>query len=162
MRPAVELLVALVTLALAAGPLGRAAISEPLLSINLPVIVVWLASWLREEGQPWRGAIIIGVVFDLAGFGTPGLWTIGLILEVWLIKALKARWLEVSSIAHAAISLLMVGWLMEVWLMLATSTWPGGFVTVTNLLLTVGVGLISYQLLGRVGQTFARRSGQRL
>lgn len=162
MKPAVEIWLAIITLALATGPLGRAAINQPLMAINLAVIVVWLTAWLREDNQPWRLAIIIGLIFDLVSFQTPGVWTVGLVGEVWLIKTLKAHWLEVASFAHAAASLAGATLLVESWLMLAAKTWSGVVILAANATLTVIIGLIGYRLLGRGWQTFARRSGQRL
>lgn len=162
MKAAIEFLVVIITLGLAAGPLGRIATNEPLATINLAVIVVWLSGWLREDNQPWRLAILIGLLFDLVSFQGFGIWTIGLTVEVFLIKTLKARLLEVSSVAHAALSLLIVTIFVESWLLLITRVTTGVTILAVNTLLTVIVGLLGYRLLGRGWQTFARRSGQRL
>lgn len=157
---AVQLLLLIVLLPLAYGPIGHyfnLARGGP----DLALISVWLWSWLTDRPTSLRWALLLGVAMDLVSFLPFGLWTsiwVGLTL---LLHWLKLRFFEVSSTLEALLSLLIANGVVVVIEVVISRSWPIWPMVIGVFTNTV-IGLILYYLLAVRYRLFARWEGKRL
>lgn len=154
-----QLILAVVVIALELGPLGRQGAEGGV--ISLAVLGTWAFTWFGDQKTGLRWAALLGVAFDLIGFLPFGSWLLTLFACCFLTDLLKSRFFEVSSITLALLTLAIVSILAA----LVISVITGSF-DIINILISVGAnviaGLVTYYVLAIRFRFLQRWTGRRL
>ena|SRR3989344_5483415 len=151
---------AILIISIMIGPLGHF-LALRNLSPDLAVLVCWAYAWFGDKYDGYRMALLIGLPLDLIFFLPVGVWLGSLLLVVSLIVYLKTRLMNVFSMFHALLSLI-ISTMFVVIIFGALNHTFSPLILLNTVGLNILIGLIIFSIVGTRIRLFQRWAGRRI